>query len=65
MRKLDFSAQIESVEDLRAFTSVYAFLRDDYHIEDMKTTLLVFDILKRIPENKLDLELWFGGKDNG
>lgn len=62
MRKLDFSAQIDNVEDLRAFTSVFAFLRDEYRIEDMKTTLLVFDILKRIPGNKLDLEEWYGGK---
>ena len=64
MRKLDFSAQIDDVEDLRAFTSIFAFLRDEYKIEDMKTTLLVFDILKRIPGNKLDLEAWFGGKKN-
>lgn len=53
MRKLNFSEQINSVGDLCKFTRIYQHLREDYNIESMDTTLLVFDIIERIRKGDL------------
>ena len=46
-RHLDFSKQINSAKDIKRFANIFSMLKNDYGIEEMNTTLLVYDILKR------------------
>ena len=66
-RPLDFSKQINSAEDIKRFSIIFSMLKNDYGIEEMKTTLLVYDILKRrasymlkngLAADPLDWEEW-------
>ena len=60
MRNLDFSKQINSADDLRKFALVFQQLKEDYKIENMNTTLLVYDIITRIKSGDLstNILLW-------
>lgn len=57
-RKLDFSAQMKTPEDLKHFVQVQKMLKSEYNIVDFDTALLVYDIIYRIEGGASIKSLW-------